>query len=649
MSLSAIIYKFPEDETETFEHRLADRLLLDLDETVKASEWLLLRVPGTIMLFQYGATQSDEKEVTPCLLEHGLLPAPEKMQVSTIKNHEAIRLFLQIGTGIFNGKAEWRIIETLRATYAQASEYGFVGPVFHRLFQRSIWLHEKARMETDFFRFAHEPARVFSEIARKIFGHLKSVTAHIIGKDARLLDWINALHQEGCRKFIFLGEESEVAEIPAQYAVQVLSPARNPIIPANVDLLLFFSSQNASLDVRAISRRMSRRNNAALLIYNGNAANHEKERLKNIYNVFYYDQRDLQYIIEHNQEKQLAELEKIEPWIAHEVEAFYQWLESDSHYQFAGIVGTTREMQRIFELISRIAQMDITVLIQGESGTGKELVARAIHQLSLRAEKPFVVVNCGAIPENLLESELFGHVKGAFTGAFASKMGLFEEAHGGTIFLDEIGELPATLQVKLLRFLQEGEIKRVGSNETLKLDVRVLAATNRDLAQMVDNGQFRSDLFYRLNVIQINIPPLRDRQEDIVVLAHHFMKNFAARLSKDVNEISAEALSLLQRYHWPGNVRELENAIEHAVALTVSNTIEAHDLPPVLQASQMAHYPQANANAKRLTLKEIEKRYILETLENCQWNYDFASKQLGIGRTTLWRKLREYNLHKENS
>ena len=244
------------------------------------------------------------------------------------------------------------------------------------------------------------------------------------------------------------------------------------------------------------------------------------------------------------------------------------------------LVGQSEALREVYEAIRRVSGSQATVLLRGESGTGKELVARAIHQHSPRISGPFVVINCGAIPEHLLESELFGHRKGSFTGAIADRKGLFEEAHMGTIFLDEIGELPLPLQVKLLRVLQEGEIRAVGDSVTKKIDVRLLAATNRDLQQLVKEGKFREDLYYRLNVINIMLPSLRDRLDDVPLLAYHFLKKYVAKVGKSIEQIAVDAMQALQNYSWPGNIRELENVIERAVVLATSDVLTAHDLPP---------------------------------------------------------------------
>jgi two-component system response regulator HydG len=312
-------------------------------------------------------------------------------------------------------------------------------------------------------------------------------------------------------------------------------------------------------------------------------------------------------------------------------------------YGLPGLIAQSPAMQAVLDLVERVAPTDATVLIQGESGTGKEVIAKAVHHASPRAARPFVAVNCGAVPETLLESELFGYVRGAFTGAAGSKLGLFEEADGGTLFLDEIAEMPAALQVKLLRALQSGEVRRLGATQAATIDVRVLAATNGDLATRIAQGTFREDLFYRLNVIQVTLPPLRDRREDIPALAEHFLARAAIKLGRTLR-LSPAALELLLRYPWPGNVRELENAIERAAILTRSDAVEPDDLPPHVSAGlQLGPSP---ALPRQITLAEAERAHILTTLERFGRNHSGAAEALGIGRTTLWRKLKEYGIER---
>ncbi len=304
------------------------------------------------------------------------------------------------------------------------------------------------------------------------------------------------------------------------------------------------------------------------------------------------------------------------------------------------LLGSSGGLKKVLDLIDRVASTDSTVLIEGESGTGKELVARAIHARSGRASRPFIPVNCGAFPESLLESELFGHVKGAFTGAASNRKGLFEEADRGTIFLDEAADTTPATQVKLLRVLQEHEIRRLGSNQPVRIDVRVLAATNRNLKTLVNEGKFRDDLFYRLSVFPIYIPPLRERREDIVVLAKHFLALRAQEMHKPVNSIEPEAARLLEAYAWPGNVRELENAIERAVILATGVTLRHVDLPPEVQGASPDFVAAAGTRGR--TLEEMERDYILATFDRFGGDRGKTADYLKIGRNTLWRKLKRF-------
>jgi two-component system response regulator HydG len=308
---------------------------------------------------------------------------------------------------------------------------------------------------------------------------------------------------------------------------------------------------------------------------------------------------------------------------------------------YSGLIGKDPQMQVIYKLIEDVAPTDATVLIQGESGTGKELVARAIHKQGLRRENPFVVINCSAYPTTLLESELFGHEKGAFTGAMRQKAGRFEQADGGTVFLDEIGEISSTAQIKLLRILQSQKFERIGGEQTLSVDVRVLAATNKNLLQEVKAGSFREDLFYRLNVIPIHLPPLRNRRNDIPLLARYFLRHFAAEQEKLVGRFSSEAMRRLLDYSWPGNVRELENSIEHAAVLAKGTDVEVSDLPAVLQQLQTKSESGAQG-----TIAKNERRLLMEALEECNWNKKQAALHLGISRSSLYEKIKKYQITK---
>ena len=309
------------------------------------------------------------------------------------------------------------------------------------------------------------------------------------------------------------------------------------------------------------------------------------------------------------------------------------------------LVGNSPAMIRVVELISKVAPTDSTVLLLGESGTGKEVLANTIHRLSLRRDMPFVAVNCAALPEALLESELFGHVKGAFTGAHADKRGLFEEADGGTMLLDEVADMSLVTQAKLLRVLQNGEVRSVGSPKSKRVNVRVIGATNRDLVEAVASNQFREDLYFRLNVIQIHVPPLRERMEALPALTGRFVQRFSARFGKRVHNIDEHAQALLTNYTYPGNIRELESIIAHAVIMSEDGVIRARDLPDHVRQGIGSRLALPNYAANSIpTLSQMEEQLIRSALEKLDGNQTKAAKRLGISRSTLWRKMKEYDI-----
>jgi two-component system response regulator HydG len=315
-------------------------------------------------------------------------------------------------------------------------------------------------------------------------------------------------------------------------------------------------------------------------------------------------------------------------------------------FDFAKIIGRSPKMKEVFDTLSLVAPTDATVLILGESGTGKELVANSIHHNSPRASQPFIKVSCAALPETLLEGELFGHEKGAFTGAIARREGRFQLAHRGTIFLDEVGEMSMTTQTKLLRVLQEKEFEPLGSTRTVKVDVRVIAASNKDLEREVKEGRFREDLFYRLNVVPVSLPALRERKEDIPALATHFFAVYRDKNKKETKDISRKAMDLLMRYDWPGNIRELENCVERAVILARGEIIAPADLPPAIQAlTSSDREVQGLELPSGISLQEVEKALIVKTLEDTGGNRTRAAEILGINRRTLQNKLKEYGIN----
>jgi len=320
-----------------------------------------------------------------------------------------------------------------------------------------------------------------------------------------------------------------------------------------------------------------------------------------------------------------------------------------AHEPLEGLLGDSAPMQAVTELVNRIAESDTTTLVTGETGTGKELVARAIHTRSKRREGPFIAINCGAMPASLLESELFGHVKGAFTDARDNRTGLFVEANGGTLLLDEVGEMPLSMQVKLLRALETRTVRVVGSNVERPFDVRVVAATNRDLESAVEEQAFREDLLYRLNVIQVALPPLRARGNDVLALAQHFLQRFAARGKKNVNGFLVAVAEKLLAYAWPGNVRELQNAMERAVALAEHEQIVVDDLPEKIRDYQPSHFlVTANDPQELVSMEEVERRYALRVLEAVGGNKSLATRILGWDRKTLYRRLERWGINSAN-
>ncbi len=331
--------------------------------------------------------------------------------------------------------------------------------------------------------------------------------------------------------------------------------------------------------------------------------------------------------------RNIAEMEMLTSKISHLSE------ELSERYRFGNIIGKSPKMQEIYELLKVISETSSTVLILGETGTGKDLVARAIHYNSDRRDKPFIKILCATLPENLIESELFGYVKGGFTGAVKDKPGRFELADGGTIFLDEIGELPQSMQAKLLRVIEEGEFERIGGTETTKVDVRIIAATNRDIKHLIEIGKFREDLYYRLNVATISLPPLRKRREDIPLLIKHLIQKFREKTGKNITGVSNSVMDILIDHSWHGNVRELENAIEHSFIHCRGKIIEVKHLPEELTPRDLSPPEQLE-----LPLPEAEKKAILKALEKNRRHRQRTAKSLNISRTTLWRKMKKYSL-----
>jgi DNA-binding NtrC family response regulator len=335
-------------------------------------------------------------------------------------------------------------------------------------------------------------------------------------------------------------------------------------------------------------------------------------------------------------------------------ENIYLRRELDERYRFDNIIGKSESMQEIFRLVEKVAPTDSTILIRGQSGTGKELIARSVHQHSLRRDRKFIAVDCGALPETLLESELFGHVKGSFTGAVVTKSGLLEVANGGTFFLDEVGDLSSGIQAKLLRVLQEKEFRQVGGVKSIRVDVRLVAATNQDLELMIKEGKFREDLFYRINIVPIRLPPLKERREDIPLLVDHFLAVYNEKRNKNIKGFSPEALGVLMEYGWPGNVRELENIIDRMVIMSDGETIEVEHVPihiignrvcfSITAARTGAELKEMKKRIRIQAVENVEKAFLIEALNRNQWNVSKAARDVGMQRQNFQAMMRKYNI-----
>ncbi|MCH8303986.1 MAG: sigma-54-dependent Fis family transcriptional regulator [Candidatus Marinimicrobia bacterium] len=412
---------------------------------------------------------------------------------------------------------------------------------------------------------------------------------------------------------------------------------------SSIDIFVIDEGAASKLDqINELVPKLTKSKDSSFLLLDFGSAASSLHKLGNISNVYYTHASSLDSVISRNLNIRRDAIPEAEKIIESRVKDFLNWSESDKWDISKSIIARSHQMQKVFELIYKVAPTDAIVIISGETGTGKELVAKAIHKSSKRGDKPFIAINCGAIPENLLESTLFGYVKGAFTGAIENKPGIFHAADGGVLFLDEIAELPLMLQVKLLRALQDNEITPVGGNTSTKVDVRVMAATNKNLLNEVKEKKFREDLYYRLNVVEIVVPPLRERVDDILALANHFLHDHSNRTQNEKFKLSDSAADLLIKYQWPGNVRELQNVIERAAVLSDSPTILPIDLPEGILGN--SNTLLSDSSTKGMTLEELEEKHIRITLNKNNYNYGSVADLLGIGRTTLWRKMKKYGI-----
>lgn len=537
---------------------------------------------------------------------------------------------------------EGQILEELKEDFRQCLNANLPGPVLHTLYDRATALADELRNSTEITTGAVTPEALSRELAGKILEDESEAVLSIIGDGEAFANFVRYWSGSRVQKLYCIHRDFLEAEtlclanesIPVRWEIrrEILSQS-DIIISASEEFDLLISRE-------LVQQNLQKRKRRHLLLFNWSEGEVVDESVTRLPAVFVYSREDLERALMQARGRREKVLEQLKPRFLEAVDQFYQWLYSEERFQFHSIVGKSHKMQSVFELIRRVAETDITVLIQGETGTGKELVARAIHKSGPRSTGSFVAVNCGAIPETLLESELFGHAKGAFTGATEDRRGMLREAEGGTVFLDEIGDTTEMFQVKLLRALQEREIQPLGSSQPVPIDVRIIAATGKNLQREVESGDFRSDLYYRINVVRIELPPLRERREDILLLTRYFIKKYNQRMGKKVRDVSPEVAQSLENYEWNGNVRELENAIERAVALTLGYEITLSDLPDnIIQKSQDSASP---VSGQIKTLEEVEADYIGKLLREYEGNYSEVAQKLGIGRTTLWRKMKKY-------
>ena len=588
---------------------------------------ILTKKTLTDFLFESLSLKSNQTLVSPHYLE----------------GPDAVRHFLYLALGVepIVQSSENDFFENTSKSIAIANETGNAGLVLNRLYQTAIML--AAKIEQNGLSYDYSLlSRKIESLIKKIFGSLDVVRLMVVGSNKMTEFLISAISAHQLKELLYVDQSaytdmnsisSAHSDLKGPLDINDKISHVQVVLRMNQDFSESFNSNN-------LHKIISHRKNLPLLIVNLDTTILPNASLNKLYNLFVYELADFQ------QRESTTEngMGFTRDFIEKELKQFFTWFYSKEHYKFGNIIGRSKLIEHVLELIARISQTRITVLIQGESGTGKELVARAVHGNSPRCNKPFISVNCGALPDTLLESELFGYERGAFTGATSSKKGLLEEADGGTLLLDEIGDTSPAFQVKLLRVLQEGEMRHIGSTESMKIDVRIIAATNKRLDELVAKGVFRKDLFYRINVVQIDLPSLQMRKDDIQILAEHFIAKYSAKMKKRVTGLDKQSAEYLLGYSWPGNVRELENIIERAVALSLGHKIIPEDLPSHICTTESRQLPADDGQI--VTLRVLEKQHIIKTLAHYSWDYDIVAQALGIGRTTLWRKMKEYGVEK---
>jgi len=594
------------------------KFITDADEMIK------IQLDSSLYLITISA-ESDEKLKNIKFKEfHGL-------DCRFMGHEESIEKIFRLSCGLdleSLGTDRWfRIFENNILSGGDESK---IGPISSRLFRDVKATIKRVILTTTLRSGVVDKISASADLAEKIFGELHDKKALVYGKADFRNEVVDTLTDRGidsigiAKQFNWLNGAFKETDIFVIGETGVTNDDIN-----KDDLIVFLKSKSTPF----------------LIIDFGESPKSYSD-LSKFGDFFYTQASSLDPVISRNLIVRKDAVRDVEKLIESAVERFKLWTESDKWDVSKSIVARSHSMQEVFYLIDRVASSDATLLISGETGTGKELVAKAVHRSGPRADKPFIAVNCGAIPENLLESTLFGYIKGAFTGAESDRPGMFQGADGGVLFLDEIAELPLSLQVKLLRALQDSEIQPVGSYETTLVDVRVIAATNKHLFERVERGLFRQDLYYRLNVVEITVPPLRERPEDILALAEHFLKEQSQRNGGKLLTLHENTTNLLKNYRWPGNVRELQNVIERVAILSTSAVILPSELPnSILDPAKHDVFENKDDHP---TLEKVEQEYIREVLLKHNFNYTKVADTLGIGRTTLWRKMKKYGMDNDD-
>ncbi len=564
-------------------------------------------------------------------------------------DHEALKYFFEILIGRKEGlPADPRVLLQIRKEFNLALDEGSVGSILTKMYRQGEKIGNDLQNDPIIKKNCVVYPEVLLDIAKKISGNFDNFQFIFIGAQiSDMHEVVNVVKRtENLKYYLYHDDFSKAYQSGIELGCIPINRTQFTNQLDDNTILIDFEKSGVKIINWIIPA--AKRNKNLLYIYFDLSKNKQVATSSHPPNLYIQSHTQITGLIDTHTRNRRYYLQTNDPGLKDEIKSFYAWLYSDDRFVFNNIVSADRLMQKVFELMRRIAPSDINVLITGETGTGKELVARAIHQDSLRSDARFVAVNCSAIPETLLEGELFGYEKGAFTGAISAKKGLIEIASGGTLFLDEIGDLPPTIQVKLLRVLQEREILHIGSTTPVKVDIRLVTATNHNLEELTQEGNFRSDLYYRVNTVQINLPALRERREDIPILTKYFINRLNRNNGKQINKISEEVHKRFISYDWPGNVRELENIIERAFAVSIGEEITVTDLPTRLQSYPIRKYTARKESVPLdSSLKKIEAEHIRDLLINKKIKLSDAANILGIGRTTLWRKMREFGIFRD--